>query len=136
MFSSCVAVIALALLGSSSSPPDPAATMVWSDAVARSVRDGNGDIVSTLHDPRGNSLGVAPDALCIQESMPLGAGAISSSSVINLDSGQPTLDSLLRSPRFAVVHHHLEVIGELCMIATLQCGIRAPRRHVRANLPQ
>ncbi|TMQ23527.1 MAG: hypothetical protein E6J90_10365 [Deltaproteobacteria bacterium] len=58
MIGSCVAGVALALLGSSHPPPHQTATMSWSDAMAHSLRDTHGDITSTLRDPKGTSLGV------------------------------------------------------------------------------
>jgi hypothetical protein len=54
----CAVIAATALLGSGAPKPDPTAMMSWTDAVAQSVRDGRGNIVSTLRDMHGNSLGV------------------------------------------------------------------------------
>lgn len=58
MIGSCMVVAAAALLGGSHPPPDQTATMSWSDAMAHSLRDAHGDIISTLRDLQGKSLGV------------------------------------------------------------------------------
>ena len=58
VITSCMAIAATMTLACGASQPDPAATTSWTDAVAESARDAQGDIVSTLRDTQGNALGI------------------------------------------------------------------------------